>query len=154
MSGAGRFDPPAAEVADLVEAPGAGRFGPGAAALLAAATLVQLALAGLHVLPWLQFVVRGGAPPLNLLLGAAAEGSLVFAAVLMARRWDRGRFAFLLAMGLIYLHRMQGAAAAGYVGKWAFLLGLAIATTGWIVVRRRRRVIARGAVAAAAESAP
>lgn len=149
-----RFRPPAAEVADLVEAPGAGRFGPGVALLLAAATLVQLAWAALHVLPWLRVVGAGGAVPVNLLLAAAAEGSLVFAVGLLARRWDRGRFAFLVALGLIYLHRMQGATVAGYIGKWPYVLGVLIATTGWLVVRQRLRVVARATAAHAGESAP
>lgn len=152
MSADDRFRPPAAAVADIPEEGIVLYFGLAAVVLLCLATPVQLAWAVLHDLAWLRYVARGNAPPLGLVLGAVVEICLVFGVLRMASRTDRGRFAFLAAWVLLHLHQWEARTSGGYMGKWPFVLGLATATAGWLVVRHRRRVIARVAAAMTASA--
>ena len=151
MSFGERFRPPAAAVADVAETGVTQRWSVVPVIALGVATLVHLALVVRVDLKWWAVSGHDADLPLVLVSSAVVQAFLMLGVALMAWRGDRGRFAFLAAWGMLYLHRFEAhAARLGYMGKWPFVLALVIATLGWLVIRRRRRAIARAAVAATA----
>jgi hypothetical protein len=137
----GRFDPPAARVADVGAAPAWGR---GFAIVLGLLVMLQVAWAIPTLALVLSFVDGGMLSPLGLVLATAGELCLVAGVLRMVRRGDQGGRLFLAALVLLVLNRLAWR-AGWFVVLVPHVLGMLIAAGGVLVAWQRRRAMSRQA---------